>query len=970
MKIVRKVGAGVVAVSLVAVMAACGGSDSGSRSRNVALDGKQQCLSDTESSVNPQGLATLTFCDGTDSYVVVSADGTESESAKVDSKHQATYQAVSDLDIVKVKSFDSKGILVGEDQVTITKPSCASGTECKLGDIGPGGGIVGYDAGSNQSWGRYIEIARPGWYDGSVNSESPSGDPNGNFGCENEYIGTSHEIGTGVDNMAKWYEKCDTTPEYGKRAYAVVKGFNDSKISPVDTWVIPSFRDLYEIHANASVLSTRSGLTFSGTLSTSSEDPLASRTQMCVYMYDVDWSSYYRLDTGRCQGVTRKSISNNFLIRPVHYFSATGNTTATITIVGQMDIPVPPSTEPETTTPEAPNVVPVPTGESVSLTNGDQEVIVTWDPFVPVDGASAAQVRVTAGGKQIMVAQPDGDHSKSFPISTFDKGVEYTFRVEFVDLKKDEVHEGSELKIVPIPDDAITPTNTTPIDTMPIDTTPVDTTPADTTPADTVTPESTPSSVDDTTPPDAGGIDCSMAPSVKVSPKGDLTSDDLVTVSVSHPCMESAAKGDNQWMSLSRVVETDGGLGVIGATQTQGVDIGQTATNFTAHLAAGTYKYQFQYMYLPSGASRRIDSETTVVTVLVGEGGAKVVSPCDASQLSMNGSILTLGCTDPEGADLQSRDTDFVWFNAKVAEDKDSVSFDMKDAPSGWNRYVLVVNTMAEIHWLNLVLCVTNCDMPSDFGDYSVSVKDSKVTVDAAAACAKSETSVRQMHKVSDNIYVEVKEDWTGLIATEVDLSDAASALWITTGWFNPRCDDGKPRLAWSVIPEKTQSEEIPTDVPAPAVIDETVVTGGAKDVPKGETKLAPLVASPQATSVEIVPAAAQALYDTTVDGVSVEKVEFSLDDGITWVALPNTGASLPLSAKSASVQFRLTAKDGMSAVVVHDIERVVTKYAEAKDAVASSSGGSGSPTWLWIVLALVVLLAGGYVVSRRTTQS
>ena len=40
----------------------------------------------------------------------------------------------------------------------VARKSCANGGSCKVGDIGPGGGTVFYDAGSLQWWGRYLEV--------------------------------------------------------------------------------------------------------------------------------------------------------------------------------------------------------------------------------------------------------------------------------------------------------------------------------------------------------------------------------------------------------------------------------------------------------------------------------------------------------------------------------------------------------------------------------------------------------------------------------------------------------------------------------------------------------------------------------------------------------------------------------------------------------------------------------------------
>ena len=91
---------------------------------------------------------------------------------------------------------------------------CITGTTCKVGNTGPGGGIVFYDEGSRQPWGRYLELAPNGW---SGTSEDPTAswcditDSLGAFG---------KEIGTGKSNTDLMETACSSGASVLARSYS------------------------------------------------------------------------------------------------------------------------------------------------------------------------------------------------------------------------------------------------------------------------------------------------------------------------------------------------------------------------------------------------------------------------------------------------------------------------------------------------------------------------------------------------------------------------------------------------------------------------------------------------------------------------------------------------------------------------------------------------------------------------------
>jgi len=127
---------------------------------------------------------------------------------------------------------------------TTSNSSCSAGgadIACNIGDIGPGGGIVFYDAGKHEYWGRYLEIA-PQSCEGikipwrpSDNDKTIYKDANGQSAAEMRLLAKG--VGMGKVNTRV------ITIALGAGTYAS-KYAEDLSCNGVDDWFLPSKDEL------------------------------------------------------------------------------------------------------------------------------------------------------------------------------------------------------------------------------------------------------------------------------------------------------------------------------------------------------------------------------------------------------------------------------------------------------------------------------------------------------------------------------------------------------------------------------------------------------------------------------------------------------------------------------------------------------------------------------------------------------
>ena len=123
-------------------------------------------------------------------------------------------------------------------------PSCSAGganTVCNIGDIGPGGGIVFYDAGKDEYWGRYLEIA-PKACEGVKLPWRPVGNAKTVYQDSNGQTAAQLRVLAKGVGMGKVNTRIITLA-LGTGAYAA-KYAEDLACSGVDDWFLPSKDEL------------------------------------------------------------------------------------------------------------------------------------------------------------------------------------------------------------------------------------------------------------------------------------------------------------------------------------------------------------------------------------------------------------------------------------------------------------------------------------------------------------------------------------------------------------------------------------------------------------------------------------------------------------------------------------------------------------------------------------------------------
>lgn len=133
----------------------------------------------------------------------------------------------------------------------------------KIGDIGPGGGIVFYDKGYYSDWWRYLEVHKT-----DVSSSAKWQDPSAQIGSSGVHPYRKTEIGSGLENTNAIVTWLDDNSQTGRAAQLC----NDLDSGGKQDWFLPSKDELNQCFLQRNIIAEKGGEFVVGYYWTSTEE--------------------------------------------------------------------------------------------------------------------------------------------------------------------------------------------------------------------------------------------------------------------------------------------------------------------------------------------------------------------------------------------------------------------------------------------------------------------------------------------------------------------------------------------------------------------------------------------------------------------------------------------------------------------------------------------------------------------------
>ena len=208
---------------------------------------------------------------------------------------------VWELQIPKSQSTLPVAISTTSSSTTIPRPTCATGGECRVGDIGAGGGVVFYVPETPQWWGRYMEAAPNRWNGQWSDSLLISG-------CYGLSIpgASASGLGSGRRNTEAIVSACPEANIAARVADGLV-------LNGKSDWFLPSREELNAMYPHRAGI----GIQIAEDFQWYDSSTFPSAFTHCVQVFTDDSRYGTKSGTQRCD-IHRSETNRNF-IRPIRY---------------------------------------------------------------------------------------------------------------------------------------------------------------------------------------------------------------------------------------------------------------------------------------------------------------------------------------------------------------------------------------------------------------------------------------------------------------------------------------------------------------------------------------------------------------------------------------------------------------------------------------------------------------------------